>query len=115
MFADNPTFAIVLTVAVALVAGVLAWRGYVVRLRRGSSGLEATFDKPRDAPAGAISVGKGMAIEEGSVGDISGIKTQTMGATPADAGPIDVLEGAKVKDAHLGDISGVKISGAKDN
>ena len=116
---NDPTVYIVLIVVVAIAVGYAIWRRYTVVLKHGDT--EMRFERPDDAaPAGgapalsgsgSVSVGKGMVIKGGKVGDITGVK----GAGRVDPlSSVDVMSGASAENAELGDITGVSQGGTAD-
>jgi len=110
---NDPTVYIVLIVVVALVVGFAVLRRYNVVMRRGDT--EVRLEQPSEGaaagggatPAG-VSVGKGMVIQGGKVGNITGVKAAgRISPIPA----VDVMSGAKAENAELGDITGVSQGG----
>jgi len=119
---NDPIVYIVLIVVVAAAVGYAIWRRYTVVLKHGDT--EMRFERPGDAaPAGAapaesgsVSVGKGMVIKGGKVGDITGVKgagrVNPLSSVPMSS--VDVMSGASAENAELGDITGVSQGGTAD-
>lgn len=100
---DVPWLWGLLIVAVAGVVAFAIWKGRGLKISKNDSGLGIEVEKA-DSPQAGISVGRGIRIENSTVGDVSGVKNSE--ATPG--GSVDVAHNARLENARVGDISGVK-------
>ena len=74
------------------------------------SALEAqtALRRVHDAPsAGAVSVGAGLSVRKGEIGDVTGVRGG------AAEGGVDVLRDAELTDVKIGDLTGVDLSSGK--
>ena len=104
---DSPTLWIIAVCALALVVGLMIWRGVGGRFKFGSFNF-AINDARK--PNSKIEVATELDAEDSKIGNITGVESGKSGQAPATS---DVVVGAKARivNSEVGDITGVKVVG----
>lgn len=104
---------LVIALIVGLVILVAFRKGFNTSLRWG--GVEAEFTKSPTQNKKSVSIGEKLSMDEGEIGDVTGVREDSGAQTPGDSSTtdVDVLRGAKLEKVKIRSITGVVRAGEK--